>query len=271
MPADRAIGAHCSLQFLATARCCCCGGTRRRGADGGRTRGVTGRRAAQAYPRAFEEWTRVVSALTTTKRLKMGQDEPLLAGSAAAEHHELLLGEYDHGARPRWHPESLLWQVGCRGWESPTRTRRAVRQRRRRPPRRAACDPRERLPSPKPDPKKALHAFFFLLGGTTFIAGTAALFWPGNDALSASLYVLGSFGFLAVDVLEWLTFSGAVLRTNIWWVQGARTPRQRAVTGALRSAAAAAVCSSSPCAAAPRPVPHGPPPLPNHPAPPACP
>ncbi|GBF91374.1 hypothetical protein Rsub_04114 [Raphidocelis subcapitata] len=104
-------------------------------------------------------------------RLAMGQgaDEPLL--SSPLEHHELLLGEYDHGARPTWHPENLLWQ--------------------------------------------ALHAFSFLLGGTTFIAGTAALFWPGNDTLSASLYVIGSLGFLAVDVQEWLTFSGAVLRTNI--------------------------------------------------------
>eukprot|EP00798_Chlamydomonas_sp_ICE-L_P023134 gene23134-30337_t len=41
-------------------------------------------------------------------------------------------------------------------------------------------------------PWRLLHAFFFLLGGTTFIAGIVALFYPGNDSLSAGLYTLGS-------------------------------------------------------------------------------
>lgn len=84
---------------------------------------------------------------------------------------EVFLGEYDHGVRPLWHPERLLWQV--------------------------------------------LHAFAFLLGGTTFVAGTAALFFPGHDTLSALLYTIGSCGFLFVDVQEFFTFDGAVLRTNI--------------------------------------------------------
>lgn len=98
--------------------------------------------------------------------------EPFLDEPKNDEHHtEILLGEYDHGVRPAWHPESLLWQI--------------------------------------------LHAIAFLLGGSTFIAGTAVLFVPGNDALSAVLYTIGSCGFLFVDVQEWFTFSGTVLRTNI--------------------------------------------------------
>ncbi|KAI8473069.1 MAG: hypothetical protein J3K34DRAFT_412100 [Monoraphidium minutum] len=98
-------------------------------------------------------------------------EAPLLAVHDKEHSEEVLLGEYDHGVRPAWHPESLLWQ--------------------------------------------ALHAFAFILGGTTFIAGTLALFYPGHDFLSALLYTIGSCGFLFVDVQEWFTFSGAVLRTNI--------------------------------------------------------
>ena len=41
---------------------------------------------------------------------------------------------------------------------------------------------------------QVLHAFAFLLGGTTFVAGTAALFFPGFDTLSALLYTIGSCG-----------------------------------------------------------------------------
>ncbi|KAG2497603.1 hypothetical protein HYH03_004347 [Edaphochlamys debaryana] len=62
---------------------------------------------------------------------------------------------------------------------------------------------------------KLLHALAFVLGGTTFISGTVALFFPGYDTLSALLYTIGSCGFLSVDVQEFLTFEGAVLRANI--------------------------------------------------------
>lgn len=66
---------------------------------------------------------------------------------------------------------------------------------------------------------RALHAFCFLLGGTTFIAGTAALLpapTPELASLSAALYTLGSAGFLAVDLMELATFtSPCTLRANI--------------------------------------------------------
>jgi hypothetical protein len=66
---------------------------------------------------------------------------------------------------------------------------------------------------------KAVHAFCFLLGGTTFCAGTAALYpdpSPQLATLSAALYTVGSLGFLAVDVLEFFTFtSPCLLRSNI--------------------------------------------------------
>ena len=67
---------------------------------------------------------------------------------------------------------------------------------------------------------RAAHAFCFLLGGTTFIAGTAALFpapTPLLASLSAALYTLGSAGFLAVDVMEFFTLHAAprALRLNI--------------------------------------------------------
>jgi hypothetical protein len=64
------------------------------------------------------------------------------------------------------------------------------------------------------------HAFGFLLGGTTFIAGTGVLFVPNQTPLlasvSAALYTLGSVGFLYVDVLEFFTFTTLpLLRANI--------------------------------------------------------
>lgn len=67
---------------------------------------------------------------------------------------------------------------------------------------------------------RATHAFGFLLGGTTFIAGTAVLFIPTQTPLlatvSAALYTLGSVGFLYVDVLEFFTFTAQpLLRANI--------------------------------------------------------
>ncbi|GLC65077.1 hypothetical protein PLESTF_000244100 [Pleodorina starrii] len=62
---------------------------------------------------------------------------------------------------------------------------------------------------------RIFHALSFLIGGTTFIAGTVCLFYPGWEWWSAALYTLGSCGFLAVDVQEFFTFSGALLRANI--------------------------------------------------------
>ncbi|KAL6758902.1 hypothetical protein V8C86DRAFT_2584309 [Haematococcus lacustris] len=65
---------------------------------------------------------------------------------------------------------------------------------------------------------RLFHALSFLTGGTTFIAGTLCLFYPnipGFDFWSAVLYTIGSFGFLFVDVQEFFTFGGFVLRCNI--------------------------------------------------------
>jgi hypothetical protein len=51
---------------------------------------------------------------------------------------------------------------------------------------------------------RACHSLGFLLGGSTFIGGTGALYLPGVAAstVSAALYILGSAGFLSVDALE---------------------------------------------------------------------
>ena len=70
---------------------------------------------------------------------------------------------------------------------------------------------------------RLIHAFSFLLGGTTFTAGTAILYFPAlawlahsYDWWSAFLYTVGSCGFLAVDALELATFkSSTVLTINI--------------------------------------------------------
>jgi hypothetical protein len=66
---------------------------------------------------------------------------------------------------------------------------------------------------------RALHCFSFLLGGVTFIGGTVALYYtsPAAGLASAILYTVGSLGFLAVDVQEFLTFrsSSCNLRANI--------------------------------------------------------
>lgn len=66
---------------------------------------------------------------------------------------------------------------------------------------------------------RAIHAFGFALGGTTFIAGTA-MYWLPADNTAAALaggvcYILGSLGFLSVDVLEAITFKECPLRANI--------------------------------------------------------
>eukprot|EP00339_Tiarina_fusa_P014672 CAMPEP_0117005958 /NCGR_PEP_ID=MMETSP0472-20121206/6359_1 /TAXON_ID=693140 ORGANISM="Tiarina fusus, Strain LIS" /NCGR_SAMPLE_ID=MMETSP0472 /ASSEMBLY_ACC=CAM_ASM_000603 /LENGTH=219 /DNA_ID=CAMNT_0004707289 /DNA_START=1527 /DNA_END=2183 /DNA_ORIENTATION=+ len=68
---------------------------------------------------------------------------------------------------------------------------------------------------------KMIHAVSFMVGGITFILGTLCLFpedynWTLGFQLSASLYVIGSVGFLTVDVLEFFTFtSPKLLRLNI--------------------------------------------------------
>ena len=96
----------------------------------------------------------------------------------------------------------------------------------------AVATPPSPSPSPPPPPCRfsrlwrLAHAADFLLGGTTFIAGTAVLFAPaaallppGGAALaSAALYTLGSLGFLAVDLQELASYSRreeALLRANI--------------------------------------------------------
>ena len=64
-------------------------------------------------------------------------------------------------------------------------------------------------------------ACFCALGhaGTTFIAGTVLYFYPDvsdGDLWSAWLYTVGSFGFLGVDCLEFVTFTAdRWLRANI--------------------------------------------------------
>lgn len=65
---------------------------------------------------------------------------------------------------------------------------------------------------------RAVHALGFATGGITFILGTGAYWLPqtplvGNAA--AILYIVGSLGFLSVDVLEFFTFTECPLRLNI--------------------------------------------------------
>lgn len=42
---------------------------------------------------------------------------PLLTDNHVSDdpEHHLLLGEYDHGVRKAWHPESTAWQVRAEG------------------------------------------------------------------------------------------------------------------------------------------------------------
>lgn len=53
------------------------------------------------------------------------------------------------------------------------------------------------------------HALGFATGGTTFIAGTACYYVNPQtdyvDAWAAALYIIGSIGFLSVDVMELFT------------------------------------------------------------------
>jgi hypothetical protein len=66
---------------------------------------------------------------------------------------------------------------------------------------------------------RTVHFMGFFTGGTFFIAGTACYFFPNwvNGSLDAALlYIIGSFGFLTVDLLEFFTFvEEPCLRTNI--------------------------------------------------------
>ena len=68
---------------------------------------------------------------------------------------------------------------------------------------------------------RAAHAGGFLLGGLTFILGTAALYpvcaFDACPGASAALYVVGSLGFLSVDLLETAAYVRApcALRLNI--------------------------------------------------------
>ncbi len=62
---------------------------------------------------------------------------------------------------------------------------------------------------------RTAHAVCFLLGGLSFVLGTTYLYFPSalSALLSAWLYVVGSLGFLGVDVLEFFTFTE--IRANI--------------------------------------------------------
>lgn len=67
---------------------------------------------------------------------------------------------------------------------------------------------------------RLIHALAFATGGLTFIAGTGCLYAPASNTaaalLSAVLYIIGSLGFLTVDVQEFFTFTDcAPLRWNI--------------------------------------------------------
>ena len=64
------------------------------------------------------------------------------------------------------------------------------------------------------------HAVFFLIGGFTFIFGTAVYYfpdWEDSYLWGGVLYTIGSSGFLGVDVMELFTFtSDTVLSINIF-------------------------------------------------------
>lgn len=70
---------------------------------------------------------------------------------------------------------------------------------------------------------RSTHAFGFVLGGTTFFVGTLTFYFPDLKFLgldqgnfSAWLYIIGSSGFLYVDLLEFFTFTDETcLRLNI--------------------------------------------------------
>jgi len=67
---------------------------------------------------------------------------------------------------------------------------------------------------------KFLHAIFFLTGGITFMFGSACYYfpdWPESFLIGRVLYMIGSCGFLGVDVMELFTFtSDRILSLNIF-------------------------------------------------------
>lgn len=66
---------------------------------------------------------------------------------------------------------------------------------------------------------RVVHAFSFVLGGATFVAGSACYFvpsWADASVFAGVTYTIGSFGFLTVDLLEFFTFTRPhLLRLNI--------------------------------------------------------
>jgi hypothetical protein len=66
---------------------------------------------------------------------------------------------------------------------------------------------------------RAVHAFAFVLGGATFVAGSACYFvpsWSAASVFAGVTYTIGSLGFLTVDLLEFFTFTRPILlRLNI--------------------------------------------------------
>lgn len=66
---------------------------------------------------------------------------------------------------------------------------------------------------------RVVHAVGFATGGLTFIVGTGLFWLPAQTVAvenwTAALYILGSLGFLSVDLLEIVTFTQCPLRFNI--------------------------------------------------------
>eukprot|EP01041_Mallomonas_annulata_P003270 gene3270-6473_t len=66
---------------------------------------------------------------------------------------------------------------------------------------------------------QSIHFLGFFTGGTTFILGTSCYYYPDWAAggwIAGWLYIIGSIGFLSVDVLEFFTFTEEFwLRLNI--------------------------------------------------------
>ena len=67
---------------------------------------------------------------------------------------------------------------------------------------------------------RVLHGVAFFIGGSTFIVGSALFFFPSVPNylfISAVFYIVGSFGFLFVDLQEFFTYrdNSNLLRTNI--------------------------------------------------------
>lgn len=67
---------------------------------------------------------------------------------------------------------------------------------------------------------RSFHSLFFLIGGCTFIIATAVLYYPevvDFDTISAWFFTIGSVGLLAVDSMEFFTFTDDMwLRVNIF-------------------------------------------------------